>query len=831
MFILTLVNLCVFIKCYLLSKIINIKISLKELKLACIIYLSYDIGVDIASMMAQSPAFLRPWWFNILEAIGVLWMLFKTHSIKIICDFFIFKKYKVNNIDFMFIILSLFFGFLRFFCYLYLTIKSNYSTETFSLSQRFLFEVYLSQFAVTFYQFFIIVTPISLLIKNYFDTNIPLPIKRIIKNFLLYCLIPKLILDNLQTSTLSFLLFLFGESNIIFSSSEIPQKISIISLLFFYTIYIMLKDLKHLEFDENFLKKDIEEDENIETFSLTLEPQNIENIDYNGNIIFEIIHNKLKSIIQNNFNIPVENIIIEHNQLNGFPHYLLIKNNIILKKHLDFFKYIYIDEIESYEYFFDKIKFIEIKDFLKKNKFKVIIPLMNNNDLFGVICIKEIESKKNNYIIKDLDINFLKAIAKTLINLKNNTNNHSLQSIINFKIKSIDRHINELIHVQNQIINNMESFIEKGNFSLYNINKNNFISNKTTELDSDIINQLIEKTKNSKKESVEILSSKEYTHIAQKINDIKKNNSFISFFSFPLLSIYKQQSVIAFELTDFGKKILLLLPNNQKEVLLFKNELLSIAHNPKPFLFIGDRKKLIIFCKIMSFIKNQSIIFCTYKQESDINFFYNNLYQSHGKNNLIVFYEFENIPKEAQKNILEFYIKNELQDDNTFNNTLYIHLSNGDYIINCHDIITKITTIKEIPTISSHFIVEKDFHETIKNISYLLYGYTIETKEINQIFIEIINKIEKNTNIYDIFENIENLLISYKKNINNEITSPSDTQESILQKAISLKKYALHDKILMKQLIDIFDGNMTKISEILSVNKSSVSRAIKRLNL
>ena len=59
---------------------------------------------------------------------------------------------------------------------------------------------------------------------------------------------------------------------------------------------------------------------------------------------------------------------------------------------------------------------------------------------------------------------------------------------------------------------------------------------------------------------------------------------------------------------------------------------------------------------------------------------------------------------------------------------------------NGHDIITKITTIKEIPTISSHFIVEKDFHETIKNISYLLYGYAIETKEINQIFIEIINK-------------------------------------------------------------------------------------------
>jgi hypothetical protein len=782
--------------------------------------------------MAHAPVFLRPWWFNLFEAIGVMWMLVKTHSIKIMCDSLTEKKNYFDKTDKFFMVLSFSFGLLRLICFVYLTVHKNFSKEIFTLSERFLFEVYLSRFAVTFYQFFIIVIPLIGMYKKIIDKNVPIVIRTIFAELFFYCLIPKLFLDNLQTSTLNFIKFLLGDGEITFSSPDITQAISVISVYFFYIMYKTVKRLNKIEKNEFLLCKK----NHFFDIKFTLEPQHMRLLEHSETPIFDTIHNSMKKSIGNFLDINENKIIIEHNELYPASIYTLIQEKKEIVNYLVTCGVMSIDEINAYEFIYGSTRFIVIKNFLEEFDLKMIIPICEENNLIGIIAIKSLKNLQYERCFDEYDISYIYNMSYHLIEFKKNIKEKSFHNIINFKIKSINQHIDHLLVIQDQMIKNISSLVEQGSFGMYLKEKKKYICFDNNIKESNIIEDLIEIMINDNdkniinKKKLYINSGKETTFLAQKIPEFKKNLSVIPFFSFPLLSSYKNKSYIAFELTEFGKKINLLFPGVYDELMSFKNNILMIANNPKPFLFIGPLEHFEILLKIVSYIKNFDIFYCDILKEQDMSFFDLNLYKNiDSKNECIVAIPLcDRAEKKIQRHIVEHYISHELSHKRFFKNTLFFHTLTIDSATNCDEFLYKICLIKEIYTMPASFILKNKPHEIIESVALFLYKKEISYNQSHEIMEEITRTVKESSTIYDIIR-IIGTLVEHLDDVSNISNDMSNYENSIIQDAISLGKKALKNKNIMKALYTIYNGNMTHIGNVIGVHKSTVSRVFKKI--
>jgi len=228
-FILLLLKILLYIKIY------NLKIN-KILLNFINICISYEITSDLAQIMIEFEVIDRPWWFNIFLGTGVLNFLSKNHAIRNI--FLYLNKEKVNKkTNFLFIFFSTLFGIIRLYFYIKYFIDNNYTRDMISNEMENKFELYSTSFALNFYNFFLIIPPMIIFIKNlnnYKNNKFSIKMKKEYSNFFYLAILPKTVLDLLVTRFFGLAIFLFYGGAFPLYSLILSFFVNFCSIYFFY---------------------------------------------------------------------------------------------------------------------------------------------------------------------------------------------------------------------------------------------------------------------------------------------------------------------------------------------------------------------------------------------------------------------------------------------------------------------------------------------------------------------------------------------------------------------------------------------------------------------
>ncbi len=835
----------------------------KKLQLYFLITLFYDIATDIVNFMAQLPAGLRPWWFNVFMATGTFLFLGKVHSIlKICCTFtkqenkFLIRTYNI---------ISIFIGLLHFISNIVLFFTSGFSREFIAFSTRPLIEVYLSRFSTTLYPIILLAPCMYHLHKLLKANKIPRALNQELKNFFYFGLLPKTIADGLQTCTPEFIkMLLFNGSIANFS----PVTTQIASMFSFLYIFFALRILHTISLygtpqsnhtpeqkQSRFLLKP-------ETFTTSKESNSLESV----------VLDSAKKTIETKLNISEEMIKIitfdEENRANFHSREenslgYFIQNDRKLNTFLKQYQIVSQEHLDAYLYLFNDENAQEIAKILQEKEIFLIAPWMHTMRINGAIIIKNdsfFQPKKSTAQI----IKTVVSCAHLLRTFYKQQSFDQSKQLDTFKEKSIQEQIKRLTVIQEEVAQTISStmletkiihgFLQKNKIVLHdnhtiNTSDDSLIASEQEEIERIFFDILEEAEKTQLPVMHKNISLHEKTHIFFGYPKNKNNKypyGYALVFPKNLQHYYTEQNSrfphIFLQFTKIGKKLNNLIPGDHPAIMRYKLDLISILLNPAPTLIALPSNHAPFLIKLLASLEDKKLElnFCS-KEDNGLHFFDQHIGENQentiayidtlDESHCLAFIGIEQLDKLAQARIAEYYISGITPHGKK------VKKSPGKIIFTMNKSNNSTVIIDSIISQTSNFHelhVPLLYNFSRDNLYAMINSYTLSFNIDFTAAWKNIEKIIENTknmwNIYDLMEYIELQGTFKNKTIiqnNDELSDQlSKEKETTIKYAMALGKNALKNKELMIQLATTCN-NQTEIAHLLGVHRSSVSRFFK----
>lgn len=856
------------LKSFIFFKIYKLKINAIFLNFINICIL-YDIAGDLSQIISELEIEDRPWWYNIFLGTGVLFFLSKNHALRNI--FIYLNKDKINiNIKLIFILISIFFGFLKIYFSIKYFIENNYIRDFIKIVDRNKFELAASFFATNIYNFFLILPSIFIFIRNLNKKNdFSIRMKREYFYFFYFGVFPKIILDLLATRFFEFITFLFYGGQLPFYSLIISFFVNFCSIYFAYRMYIFCKYIEKVELiDRNEINNLIEvykygydEDEISLDINVIINHRYILELEKSEKPLEDLLIESSKKTISDAIDVNYEDIEIDINFNKNSKYYTVFKKEELK----DFFidrEVLNFDTISDYinlyyeNYLFEEnYKYCEIAtevrskvhnvkkiyDFMKENNLKIVIPWFknynNNSEIEGLIIIKNSFKLKENFEITNNDIIFLLKMKIFLSNLQKKIKYQIENNIVIFKSNLLSKQLEKLKITQDQFLENVLKSIKNIKNGILLVSKKRKIwinkpFNQNEEKNN--INDFIEKIAISKNLKDEVFFFDKEVIVANKVSPLKKGYDNILFSYIPILNIVKNnRDELAFSLTDFGLNLEKILIGFGKELIDYKNKIIKIAKNLAPHILIGELKTIEILLKIMikaDDAKLKIYDFAFYNRNIDLDFLNLKEFIEDKKSKVYILFKNINLmDRDFQKKIIishmDFYLNKNFKDAE-IDLRFFYHIPSIDFLVFLNEILLKIAITKEINDIEIENLLVDDPIILIKNISFNLLEKDLSEDEVNFLY-DYLNKIDiKNLTLTEFVKLIDKL-INEDEILNNIYVK--NNENKYVKEAIKLGREALKNEDLMFKLISIFNNNQSEIASLLGVNKSSVSRFFKRV--
>ncbi len=654
--------------------------------------------------------------------------------------------------------------------------------------------------------------------------------------FLLSLFFIKIIIETFQIGFLEFFKILIQDNAyfrklIAKDSDTIFTIISIFSTsIYIYIIYFIriIKNITTANHNYSYLK-----DQSNNILELSITKKNIERIFIENNSLKNLIHEFCIENIKNKYNLNANmfEIIDKNNEL----YTSLFNENSLFYQEINLNKLIYYDFY--YDMYHANLLMENNKNF--KNKFlKTILDILDKFNIRLIIPVYQSE-KINNYFIfsqstftlkknfNENDFKYLFSLIKYLNDSSINLMSNSFYSKLIYENKVAELNLleNNKIHENNfKKLNDKIKQIEQ--IFIYENNKQNIKSF-------------------TKQQSILINENLNFIHKNKKIEDKFSNNLDFIFHKFPnneltILSSEKinlnfytgsMHSIFPF-FKKQNEKIEFILENNKINSIL-QIEFKEMAKHIEFFnSFYNDYNiKIIInkinhaksFYKIISYVSQSECIYVSLKNINNIesieNIFYKLLKSA---NQYYIFFTYINeISSQLQKKIIEIYLKNFIENNNTLIKIFFIINEEKDLsLIN-----------NEIITMSKIIILEKIIIKNINqnNLSIILTNYSnyILKKNYSTNIIQLINTNYYNQkskiNFYTFLDFFEKIIYFYSLNI----SKINNSNEFYINEATKLEKKALKNIFLMDKIGNIFNFNFEKIATLLNTSKSTINKYYK----
>jgi hypothetical protein len=841
---------CFFIKLYFLFVTISKRFD-KIIKLFLVTIMSYDMALDIAFIFIMTPEISRPYWFNIFMGTGMILFFGKTIAIKKIIDFLINKDLDRSKVAKTYEKIGFFVGFTQFVTYLFIFIKNDFTRKIIVTANRYYFELLLTKFSAIFLHFLIILPSIKKLNIKIKDLDLSPLYRNNIKYFLYYWILPKFLIDSIQISAMNLLIYVISD-NRIFSSiishkiiNELMQFACISSTFLFYIIQKFINYmsfLEHISDVKNIIFK-YSEYPTYRDMELIFEDRKLNIYEESDSPLQDIISKSCIRTISEDLEIHDNYVAVELDLLYRSQYKKEILDDDILSKFLDEHDFINLDQICDYIYFknlnVDCSKYIEVRNRLKKIGVRIIVSWKDKKKIVGMIVIKISPPEYYKYISID-QINYLFKMRLHIKNIQDEIKNKVILNLMKFKTDLMNKRISKLIKTQEEAIINLYQVIGKIKigFCFFSKKKSIWI-NKPKNNYIEIENE-IEKINPNKIDQI-VLPLQEETFILQPFSEIIKKNFYsVGYTHIPMKDIYTRPEKTVLYFTEIGKKINNIIVSDEIFILKYKEKILSICQGIDPLVLISSQYSIFLLEKIIAIIGDIFFINVSYAELFDIDSFYelfrnknidifNDFFNQSKKKIFIILNQFNDLERYIQKRIIEKYIDYYMKLENTnFKINIIIPIESPYFVSSIDDSLIKISTILDLdePTIQELF--KDNFEKILISILNEILGRQFTIDQFERIKESLKKSMNYNWRLSDIVFFIEQELKKEDETLFlKDIVTEFEINE-VLDQASKLGRMTLKNKNLMFKLAKIYNNNMSDISKLIGVNKSSVSRFFKK---